>query len=69
MDTRIHPHRKGGGTLFWEPKRERSMFFPRKLPEFGAKIPTEDSSNLESGRAVSDVNIYELTDSYCMLHR
>ena len=45
------------------------MFLPSKFAEFGAKVPAEDSSDSESGRAVSDVNFYELIDSYYMLHR
>ena len=43
------------------------MLFPSKLAECGVKVPAEDSSDLESGRAVSDENFYELIDSYCQL--
>ena len=45
------------------------MFFPSKLAECGVKVPAEDSSDLESGRAGSDESFYELIDSYRMLHR
>ena len=69
MDINIHPHRGIDWIPFYIAKIERSMFFPGKLAECGARVPAEDSSDSEFGIAVSDENFYELIDSYRMLHR